>query len=127
MLCKTVNPSPILRLDIPVVPPSPNRVLGKHWSTKAGVKNEWVQRIRQQFIPRPENISLAQPRRVRITLCHARLYDKDNAYAACKPVIDALKHWQLIWDDSMEYLNLRVAQEKCPHKQRHTIIEIWPA
>lgn len=78
--------------------------------------------IRSQIIPVPMNIK--QKMAVKITLCHARLFDKDNSYASCKPVLDALKAWNLIWDDSAEYLDLTVGQEKCPHKKRHTIIEL---
>jgi len=33
----------------------------------------------------------------------------------------------LIWDDSDEWLDLTVEQNKCPHKKRHTIIELEPA
>lgn len=111
-----------MRLDIPSVPPSPNRVLGKHWSMKAGVKDEWVLLVRTQIIPTP--MMRFAKKRVTITLHHSRSYDKDNLYASVKPVVDALKHWNLIWDDAPEFLDLTVDQEKCPHKKRHTVIEI---
>lgn len=62
--------------------------------------------------------------RVKITLHHARPYDQDNAYAACKPVIDALKYWGLLWDDAPAYLDLTVEQAKSKHRERHTVIEI---
>lgn len=110
-----------MKLVIPDVPPSPNRVLGKHWSTKAGVKDAWVMLVRSQIMP--GRISTIK-KQVKITLHHSRLYDKDNAYASCKPVIDALKHWNLIWDDSAAFLDLTVEQKKCKHRDRHTVIDI---
>lgn len=111
-----------MRLVVRDVPPSPNQVLGRHWRTKAGVKNKWIMLIRSQILPSWK--AWKRKERVKITLCHSRFYDKDNAYAACKPVLDAMKQWNLIWDDRPQYLDLAVEQEKCPHKQRHTIIEM---
>ena len=111
-----------MKLTIPAVPPSPNRVLGKHWSTKAGEKNKWILLVRAMSTPLP--MQFAERKKVDITLAHSRLYDEDNAYAAVKPVVDALKHWRLIWDDSPEWIDLIVWQEKCKRKDAHTIIEL---
>lgn len=114
-----------MRLTIPDVPPSLNRVMGKHWRVKNGEKDKWILLVRSQIIPVP--MSRISRKRVKITLHHSRPYDKDNAYGAVKPVVDALRHWNLIWDDTREYLDLAVEQEKCPHKQRYTVIEIGEA
>jgi hypothetical protein len=116
-----------MKLTIPDVPPSPNRVLGKHWRIKAGEKDKWILLVRSQILPRARNEHDACPMQVAITLCHSRIYDQDNAYAAVKPVVDALKHWNLIWDDSLEWLDLLVRQDKCKRKDAHTIIELEPA
>lgn len=113
----------MIRLNIPAIPPSPNRVLGKHWSMKAGVRDMWSLLVRSQYVPSSDFVAHGK-RKVKITLCHARLYDKDNAYASVKPVVDALAHWGLICGDSQHWLELAVEQEKCPHKKRHTIIEV---
>ncbi len=59
-----------------------------------------------------------------ITLYHSRLFDKDNSYGACKVIFDALKTNRLIVDDSPEWLEATVKQEKCKHKDRHTIIRV---
>jgi hypothetical protein len=114
-----------LTLTIPDVPPSLNKVLNLHWRNQQKLKDKWKLLVRAQIIPIPMN--LAQKKRVRITLHHARPYDEDNAYGACKVLIDALKSWNLIWDDSAKYLTLFIWQERCPHKKRHTIIELEPA
>lgn len=113
-----------MKIEIQDIPPSPNRVLGKHWSAKAGIKDKWILLVRSKILPCPMRI--AAHKRVRITLHHSRLYDKDNAYAACKPVIDALKAWNLIWDDSLRFLALTVEQEKCRRKEQYTLIEVEP-
>ena len=114
----------MITLTIPDVPPSPNRVLGKHWRTKNGEKNKWVLLVRSVYLPaHVEDVK----RSVVITLCHSRMYDKDNAYASVKPLVDSLKYWNLIVDDTSKWLVLKVQQEKCPHKQRHTTIQIGPA
>ncbi len=114
-----------MRFEIPDVPPSPNRVLGRHWSMKAREKDKWVLWVRAKMPtvhPKP-----VVKMRLRVILAHSRSYDEDNAYGACKPVIDALKRWQLIFDDSPQYLDLTIEQEKCPRKQRHTVIELEEA
>jgi hypothetical protein len=110
-----------MKLTIPAVPPSPNRVLGHHWKMKNGEKNKWILLIRSQILP---GRALEQRKRVKIVFVHSRWYDQDNAYAAAKPLVDALKHWNLIWDDSAEWIDLMISQETCPHKQRYTIIEL---
>ena len=111
-----------MTLTIPDVPPSLNRVMGKHWRVKNGEKDKWILFVRSQIIPSPMRLALRK--QVKITLHHSRLYDLDNAYGAVKPVVDALRAWNLIWDDTKKYLDLTVEQEQCPHKQRHTVIEI---
>jgi len=110
-----------MKLVIPAIPPSPNRILGKHWSVKAGEKNAWVLLVRGQVLPKPVQKFRC---RVAIRLFHPRQYDKDNLYASVKPVVDALKHWRLIRDDSSEWLDLDVQQEKCPKKFQRTEIYI---
>jgi hypothetical protein len=114
-----------LRIDISGVPPSLNKTLNMHWRELTNLKNTWKALVRSQIIPSPMNLS--QRKRVKITLHHSRFYDKDNAYGAVKVLVDALKAWNLIWDDSAVYLDLSVEQEKCPHKKRHTVIELEAA
>jgi len=110
-------------LDIPDVPPSPNRLRGVHWAKKKQIADYWKSLVRAEILPGHVDVK----QQVKVTLCHARLYDKDNAYASCKPVLDALKTWKLIVDDSEKWLVVDVEQKTCPHKQRHTIIEISAA
>lgn len=61
-------------------------------------------------------------RRLALTICGPRALDTDNAYRACKPVVDALRHWGWIEDDTTKLLELEVTQEKC--SKRSVKVEI---
>lgn len=111
-----------MKLDIPDVPPSLNVVMRMHWRDQQKLRDKWKLWVRSQL---NGNYLKAIVRiRVKVTMHHVRLYDADNAYGACKVLVDALKDWRLIYDDTKQYLDLRVKQEKCPHKQRHTTVEL---
>ena len=45
-----------------------------------------------------------------------RALDKDNLYGACKPLIDAIRGYKIIPDDTPKHINLYVDQEKSPNK-----------
>lgn len=119
----------ILRLDIPDVPPSLNKVLNMHWRTKRKLQRDWAwlalaatnkqQRLELKYDLRPKQAT--------VTLHHSRFYDRDNAFGACKVLFDALKRNGFIVDDAPEWLKQEVFQQKCPHKKRHTVIEISEA
>jgi len=117
----------MIRLVIPDVPPSLNVLLNLHWRNQRKVRDKWILEVRgqmdtNQVWPKPTG-----PTKATITLYHSRPYDEaDNLKGACKPLIDALKHWKLIYDDTPEYLEADIRQAKCPHKQRHTIVELEP-
>jgi hypothetical protein len=113
-----------MKLTIPDVPPSLN-ALPRHWGDKARLNSYWRSLVRSVLLPEswPKG-----KQRVTVTLCHGRKYDEcDNLQGACKPIFDALKHWKLIVDDSPQWLEAHVSQEKCKHRERHTIIEIEAA
>lgn len=118
-----------MRLEIVAnVPPSLNRTLRMHWRKRAQLQNDWGWFIHLALRRRDQ--CYLQPivkMQAKITLHHSRQYDKDNAYGAAKVVVDALKHWKLIFDDSPEYLDLEVQQEKCARKVSKTVIELVPA
>lgn len=114
----------ILQMNIPDVPPSLNELLRMHWAKKIRLQAKWEGEI---WVAMPKRFDAAEKMRVRITLYHSRFYDKDNAYGAVKPIVDSLRKLDLIRDDTAEHLELEVEQAKCPHKQRHTVIEIEAA
>ena len=116
------------RLSIPRVPLSPNALLGKHWSAKAKEKKLWVNEI-WFACDGKSNWELALQRRMRvtITLYNARQYDRDNAWGACKPILDAMKALGLIVDDRAQWCELEVRQERSTRKDKRTVIEVEPA
>ena len=111
-------------LKVSDVPPSLNKVLRMHWAKRKGLLDAWMLMVLAAYGHLP--IVCDGKRRVKITLHHARLYDKDNAYGACKVIFDALKAQGFIVDDAAEWLEAEVVQKKCPHKERYTIVEITP-
>jgi hypothetical protein len=110
--------------DIPSVPPSLNVQFRSHWSQKQVLKNEWMAHIRSQFLP---NGAERRKMRVTITLYHSRPYDFDNAVGSCKVIVDVLRHYKLLVNDTAEWIDLEVRQEKCAHAKRHTVVELEPA
>jgi hypothetical protein len=121
-----------MKLIINAVAPSLNRLLRLHWRKKQALNAMWIMLVRSEFVPKSltgpyPNGAAKTKMRVKITLCHSRLFDRDNAYGSVKPLVDALTHWKIIKDDSAEWLDLVVGQSLCPHKKRHTIIEVEPA
>jgi hypothetical protein len=114
-----------MKLTIPDVPPSLNKVLRMHWAKKRQLKRSWHLQVWAETGLGPvPSAPVPRKRKVGITLHHSRFYDKDNAYGACKVLVDVLRAEGLIYDDTAEWLDLTVEQAKCPHKQRHTVIEI---
>lgn len=49
---------------------------------------------------------------VDIEIRHKRMYDVDNAYASCKPILDSLQRLKFISGDAPHQINLRVTQKK---------------
>jgi hypothetical protein len=107
-------------LTIPSVPPSLNRTR-VHWSKLHRLKNEWIQLLRSVYVP---NGKATTKKKVTITLHHSREYDRDNLFGSVKPLVDAMRTWDILVNDTSEWLDLEVKQAKCPHKQRHTTIQV---
>lgn len=110
-------------ITVPDVPPSLNKVLRMHWTSKAKLNSKWDAEI---FVAAPKFFPIGKMR-VIIKLHHSRLYDKDNAYGAVKPVVDALVSTGLLKDDTCHWLELTVEQVKSTRKDKRTVIEIGPA
>ena len=114
-----------MKLDIPDVPPSLNVLMRLHWRNQQKLRDKWKLLVRSQL--NGNYLKAIVKVRATVTMYHARLYDADNAYGACKVLVDALKDWRLIYDDTKQYLELHVKQEKFPHKRRHTVVELEAA
>jgi Holliday junction resolvase RusA-like endonuclease len=96
--------------------------LGKHWSAKAREKLNWMEEIRAAGGTEQAKVKM----RVTITIHNARQYDRDNAWGACKPILDAMKQLGLIVDDRAAYCELEVKQEKSTRKDKRTVIQVEP-
>ena len=119
-------------IEIPnEVPPSLNKSMKWHYRKKTEERNTWAEMI---FVTAGRTTArqlrtwsgLKTRMKVRVTICHPKLYDRDNAQGGCKSVIfDALRQIGFIHDDSEEFLDQDVTQVKS--KVRKTMIEIEPA
>lgn len=124
---KPLNQAPAGRVEWPDVPPSLNKVLRMHWTARMKEKLKWMTVLRT--MPRDEYNSLVRARstanrvKMLITLHNARQFDRDNAFGACKLLVDAAKNAYLIYDDRPAYLDLEVQQVKCKRAEKKTVIE----
>lgn len=119
----------LIHLSIPRIPPSPNRGLGViGWSIWKSVKAErraWCMELSfalrnlMGFKGWEHN---GRRRRVVITQYRKRLLDPDNATAACKRLLDAMRDLQLIKQDSEKWIELEVRQ--VTDKEEKTTIAI---
>jgi hypothetical protein len=107
-----------------------------HWAAKKRLADQWGMLIvsgllRQGIWVRAVLAKDRERRRVIFTLHNARQYDKDNAYGACKVVLDALRNLGILYDDRPAYLETEVKQSKSTRKEKCTEItidtEIGPA
>jgi hypothetical protein len=114
------------------VPSSLNEVLRMSHHEKKREREMWENAIfvvlgRERAKNLRFNAAAGLRMRVKITIHNSRQYDDDNMHGACKILFDAIRLLELIHDDRQEYLEQVVAQEKCPRKLKHTVIEIGPA
>ena len=111
-----------MRIIIDVVPVSLNKLLRMCWAARNDYNNRWKMLVRAA-IPAPQEPP-AGKQSVYIAQTRRRLLDPDNLYAACKPILDALKTWGLIADDSPAHISLTVFQRV--GKEKQTQIDIEP-
>jgi len=66
------------------------------------------------------------PAVIDVTICSSgRPGDEDNAWARCKPIIDALIERRLLVDDSPRWMRLgTVTHQKAPPRKGHIVITI---
>lgn len=111
-----------MTITIPTCPPSINKVLRMHWTSKRNLRAAWILLIRSQMGP-PKPVPKTKMR-VTITLHNSKAYDRDNAFGACKVIFDAMKTLGLIFDDRPQFLDAEVKQEKSSRAAKYTVIQI---
>jgi len=95
-------------LIIPAVPDSLNKLLRKHWAVRRKYNQMWNVYIRCTIPFAPDRNR--RKRKVHIHQTRVRLLDADNLVGSCKPVIDALRKWNILYDDKPQYMDLKVTQ-----------------
>jgi hypothetical protein len=106
-----------------MVPPSGNVMRRKYRNPHAyaRLRDSWM---RTMWVLAKRSSFEEGKATVHIHVEHGRLYDEDNLIAGCKPILDSLKGLCYIRDDSPEFLELVVTQEKS--RERQTTIEVTP-
>lgn len=110
----------ILIQTIEALPLAHNKARGAHWGTLAKEKKDWQMMVKQCHSPQTEGTK----RRVEIVFRKSRgplNSDRDNLFARCKPVLDALVSRGWIQDDAPRFIDLDVREERGP---RATIIAV---
>jgi len=114
------NGSRTVRIVVLMKTPSLNDLKGKKYRNHhdyTRLRNEW-QRTIYYSVPYVERSWLlgmqraGKKMRLTIHVAHKKLYDVDNLIGGCKPVVDALKHLLFLKDDSPEFMELHITQEK---------------
>ena len=98
---------------LPITIKSRNILDRLHWSKKSMLKKEYALLIRNQMkLKKHYSSPIKEPKffTLEIVSWRKRLLDYDNLVGGCKQLIDAMIDEQFIWDDSPQYLDLRVKQ-----------------
>lgn len=100
----------MIRLTLSSVPPSLNKYLRMHWAVKRQLRTNYQWELTTAFMATKDAIPEGVKIHVIITIYHPRLFDPDNLYGACKPLIDAMRDCHFIKQDSPKWLRLKVEQ-----------------
>ncbi len=101
--------------------PSGNQIIRNHWAVNHRNKQEWCLLVRNQMSLR--KIKKARKKdfyTLMIISYRKRKLDKDNLYTGCKSLIDACVEEGLIFDDSPDYIDLKVEQYTA--REEHTMV-----
>ena len=118
-----------MKITLPLVPPSLNKLRKMHFQSYKRLRDDWQRHIflltlKTDIRALRAKVDLKSRMKVKITVEHMRKFDYDNLVGGCKPLLDSLKRLDFIVDDSEEWLVLEVKQEKGQANQ--TVIEIIP-
>ena len=115
-------------LTVPLVPPSANALRRKfrHPHSYKKLREVWERSLAYAATNAEERTQLKKQAscfkvRVRVTVTHAGEYDKDNFFAALKPVLDALIRIGYLHDDNSEWMELECEQQTHPRVKKTTV------
>ena len=98
---------------VPIVPKSPNKVLGKHWGIRAREAKRWREQIRASA-GKPRSDWPKGPKKFTVIMYLRRIYDPQNVQGAAKPIEDALVHLRWLDGDTERHGNVPdVSQAPC--------------
>lgn len=113
------HPPQSVTFTVPFASPSQNQLDRKYRNPHARkrLRESWEQVIRllPEYHSREWLKAMAKLKKrmeVRFTIQHKKLYDKANAYGGTKPCVDALVNVGYLYDDSIEFCELIVEQDK---------------
>lgn len=109
---------------IPDVTPSQNVLDRMHWAAKHRLRDDWYWRVRWRCgNKKPIKIKM----RVTITRVSNRLLDEQNLSAGMKYLVDGLKQYGHIYEDSPKWCEFRCDQRKCTgDEEPHMVVQISP-
>jgi Holliday junction resolvase RusA-like endonuclease len=84
------------------------------WRERLKLKNELLKEIWAETFDKVNHKEITKPRRYQLNIMvyqPTRRFDKDNLYASCKLIIDALRKLSLIYNDSPKWLDLDIQQD----------------
>ena len=107
-------------ITLPIKVESRNKLDRQHWAVKRKAKQTYQLFIRNQM--RLQKIKAAEQKKYKLVILSYRKkkLDYDNLVGGCKHLIDALIEEGFIFDDSPDYVDLKVEQYKS--KEDHTMI-----
>ena len=104
------------------VPVNANRLARRNgWKVRMWEKAAWVKLINEIAGPGPFHRDRV---RLAITMHRSRLQDPDNRVGCLKPLVDALRHTNWLFDDSEAWCELHVFEQKCKRGDESTWI-VW--
>ena len=112
----------VIEFEVPLVPPTINVLMRKHWSYRRNQKGLWACEIMAALsdpgeyldarIMKHANTHGYRKLRIEITVHHNREFDQDNLASIGKIPLDALKQLGIIVDDSSQYVEFAAKQVK---------------
>jgi hypothetical protein len=119
------------RLNVPMIPPSPNVMRRKYRNVHAYRKLRicWQNAL---LVVTGSSAALAAIRKmamaherigVSIHILHTKQYDPDNLYGSAKVVLDAMENLRFIKKDNDEHIKLHVTQQENREAMTFVVLE----
>ena len=101
----------MVTIKLPIVTPSPNKLLRMHFTERTRLRNEygWLL-VAAGAKDEQYQAGWKEWRQVEIMSFRKRLLDPDNLVGSMKILLDAMQEVGLLFDDSAKYLTLAVSQ-----------------